>query len=303
MSKQNTKNSSELLYTTNQLARACGISRATVLRLEERGLIKPRARYKAGASRMYDSHDVYQVSSLMALRHFGFDVDEIRKFQENNYDYTVLKTAVASKIRELQYLLTSLDAYTDTSHHLTTGVTSAPGLMSYAEPVTLTSDWSRNLRLFIPAIDQAIRQKFQLNWHFPPAIVLPKDYAPGRERSEDIPAAVCIPIEPGSTKPSQCEQAVSLNDLAALPEESFLALFDPTDYFYTSWRGSMGGFSEAFEVLEGSIDEHGRQRYGHMFIAQYAGEFFGKNIPEDSNYLRILQPVRPDTDDKEGRPE
>ena len=304
MSKQSKEKSSEFVYTTNQLARACGISRATVLRLEERGLIKPRARNKAGASRMYDSHDVYQTSCLIALQYHGFDFDEIKKFQASNYDYSVLKEVVSYKIRELQATLETLNAFADTDHHLTAGTTSGPGLTVYAEPVALTSDWSRNLRLFIPVIDRAVHNKYQLNCHFPPAIYLPGDYVPGQEQSEDIPCIVSVPLEPASLRPSDLKQAILLDELDTLPETPGIIRSTPGDYSYVSWRGSMEGFSEAFEILNRHIDETGKEKDGFALVCQFAGEFYGKRIPAESNFIRILQPVRPDTDDKkEGRPE
>jgi len=63
--------------TVTELARACGLSRATVLYYESRGLLAP-ARRSAGNYRVYGEKDLARLRQLCSYRNSGLTLRDIR---------------------------------------------------------------------------------------------------------------------------------------------------------------------------------------------------------------------------------
>ena len=134
------KDNKEFLLTSNQLAKACGISRATVLRLEDRGLIEPVDHVTGNSSRLYDISSLYQTQALLLLQQMGFDNQTIKDFIDNDSNYNVLKFALNKKIKDAIYLLDVISNYTDGVNHLSIQDSTRSNFIAYAEEVKLTDD-------------------------------------------------------------------------------------------------------------------------------------------------------------------
>lgn len=66
------------LYKIGQLARACDISRATLMRFEEDGLLTPAYINEESGYRYYDSNNLAQVLNVLKFQKLGFTKKEIR---------------------------------------------------------------------------------------------------------------------------------------------------------------------------------------------------------------------------------
>lgn len=66
------------LYRIGQLARACDISRATLMRFEEDGLLRPAYINEKSGYRYYDSNNLAQVFTILKFQKLGFTKKEIR---------------------------------------------------------------------------------------------------------------------------------------------------------------------------------------------------------------------------------
>lgn len=66
------------LYKISQLARACNVSRATIMRFEEEGLLKPAYVNRDSGYRYYDSNNLAQVFTILKFQKLGFTKKEIR---------------------------------------------------------------------------------------------------------------------------------------------------------------------------------------------------------------------------------
>ena len=71
-------------FTIGQVVQSCGLSRATILRLEEKGLLKPaRIDVKSGY-RYYDNHNVSQIMQIKHLLELGLTYDNILLYYQTN---------------------------------------------------------------------------------------------------------------------------------------------------------------------------------------------------------------------------
>ena len=279
-------------YTTNQLAKACGISRSTVLRLEKRGLIMPHERQNSTTSRAYDISDVYKTSILISLQNAGFDNDVISDFLEKGSDYSILKNTLTAKIKELEFLLNTCNELMDTSTHMHVGYGISRNYIAYALPVILKLDDRDNMNYIAPAIDQAIRKGFQLSYLNPPSIILPENCDVLMESEGTTPAIICVPIEKDALPASEKRKVILLSDADTLPDEPCIVEFHFESNMHVSWFGSIEGLGAAFEELKKQIDLAGKAGTGFYYILLFKGDFFDKNISESNNHLRVVRQIK-----------
>jgi len=91
--------------TVTHLARACGLSRTTVLYYESLGLLRP-ARRSAGNYRVYGDRDVQRLSQIRAYRDAGLKLGDIRSLLDEPRSEAagVLKRRLAELSVEIERL-------------------------------------------------------------------------------------------------------------------------------------------------------------------------------------------------------
>ena len=64
------------LFTISQAVKSCGISRATILRLEEKGLLTPTFVDKKTGYRYYDNHNISRILQIKNFLNMGMSYDD-----------------------------------------------------------------------------------------------------------------------------------------------------------------------------------------------------------------------------------
>jgi DNA-binding transcriptional MerR regulator len=84
------------MLTVSKLARACGLSRGTLLYYESIGLLKPVSRSAAGYRR-YGEQDLRRLRQICVYRDAGLKLEDIRALMDRPEDdaYSVLKRRLA----------------------------------------------------------------------------------------------------------------------------------------------------------------------------------------------------------------
>lgn len=70
------KNQTDLFQIT-EAARACGLSRSTLMRLEEKGLIKPVYKAKESGRRYYNNYNISRILEIKKLQNMGLSNESI----------------------------------------------------------------------------------------------------------------------------------------------------------------------------------------------------------------------------------
>lgn len=70
----------EKFFTVSQVTKSCDISRATLLRLEERGLLCPIFVDEKSGYRYFDNHNVARILQIKHLLSTGLSYDEICEY-------------------------------------------------------------------------------------------------------------------------------------------------------------------------------------------------------------------------------
>ena len=98
------------LFTVSELARACGVSRSTLIRIEECGVLTPYRVDPDTGYRYYNAYNAAQVGQYLHLQLLGLTREEIAAFLGVNprtvkrrYDFPagrVTKTAIARAVAQ-----------------------------------------------------------------------------------------------------------------------------------------------------------------------------------------------------------
>ena len=70
----------EKLYTTREVAKICGISRATLLRMEEAGFDTPRKINPESGYRYYDAMNILKIQRYLSLTRLGLRQRDIKGY-------------------------------------------------------------------------------------------------------------------------------------------------------------------------------------------------------------------------------
>ena len=95
-------------FQITEAARACGLSRSTLMRMEERGLLTPVFTAPDSGRRYYDNHNVARIMQIEKFKAMGLGSKEIADYFAQGGEAEVLLEALETRLRDLQRTLTAL---------------------------------------------------------------------------------------------------------------------------------------------------------------------------------------------------
>ena len=88
-------------FQITEAARACGLSRSTLMRMEERGLLTPVFTAPDSGRRYYDNHNVARIMQIEKIKAMGLGSKEIADYFAQGGEAEVLLEALGTVIRVL----------------------------------------------------------------------------------------------------------------------------------------------------------------------------------------------------------
>ena len=96
--KKDTKN----LFQISEAARACGLSRSTLMRMEEKGLLTPAYVSPTSGQRYYDNFNVARILQVEKFKAMGLDTEEIADYFARGGEASELLAVLENHLRDLQ---------------------------------------------------------------------------------------------------------------------------------------------------------------------------------------------------------
>lgn len=90
------------LFQISEVSKACGISRSTIMRMEERGLLKPTYVSPDSGRRYYDNFSVSHILQIGKLRSMGLTNDEIIKYYSDGGKVSDILPSLEARLSDLQ---------------------------------------------------------------------------------------------------------------------------------------------------------------------------------------------------------
>lgn len=183
------------LFTISQAAHACGVSRSTLLRMEEKGLLTPFSVHPNSGRRYYDPYNIAQALQVKKLRGMGFSPEEIRAYYASGGEASLMLAALQDRIRFLQQCLEEIEMRALCGTNLSTEITTLPEVVCCVWKATGCTPKEKELATYT-FYHRCIKEGLILSAE--PLFVVNErtDYLAGELSSAPYPYYACVPLDP-----------------------------------------------------------------------------------------------------------
>ena len=198
------------LFQITEAAHACGLSRSTLLRMEEKGLLAPAYIAPDSGRRYYDNHNVARVLQIEKLKVMGLGTEEIAGYFAHGGEVTDLLSMLEERLRELSRGVEELRLRAGGSGGLSIQLMTLPAVTCCTrrcEGHTIAEKYNAMYDFY----GQCVRQGCRLSRE--PIFIISErtDYLESRIGDTPYPFHVCVPVRPENAP----KEAVTLPECRA----------------------------------------------------------------------------------------
>ncbi len=264
------------LLSIKQMAHACGISRATLLRMEECGFLTPYYIDSETGYRYYDTQNVTTVGQFLRLQYFGLSRSEIVDVYLERVDsHEFLKTQ-RQRLSIMNQFLDEYELRHDHSRDFTFSYRILPAMTCYTVHVSAESFTEFETKCFL-VYEECLQAGYQVINTEPLFMVYRNPgLTPASEQQLDF--INCVPVVPGPER------------------DPHLRTFPASDAFSITGFGNYSGIMKHQDSFFKEIKARGIEPSGPVrfiaHVAPYVGEHYQ---PEDFCYEFVV-PIKERTE-------
>ncbi len=182
------------LFTIAQAANACNISRSTLLRMEDEGLLVP-ALHEDGKYRYYSTENIMQAMQIHAFHRMGLTRREIRPVFEKPGEIEGVVARLETMRDNLESAITELKKRTLQDSSSVTELLNIPETLCYTKDYDLEGGRYDLGQYLQETITESIRMGCRLNWDRRPFMRVNRpDLAEGIFRPGIYRYHICVPV-------------------------------------------------------------------------------------------------------------
>ena len=260
------------LFQITEAAQACGLSRSTLMRMEEKGLLTPAYISPTSGRRYYDNHNVARVLQIEKLKAMGLGTEEIAGYFASGGEVTELLSMLEERLRELSRGVEELRLRAGGSGGLSIQLMTLPAVTCCTrrcEGHTIADKYNAMYDFY----GECVRQGCRLSREPIFTISERTDYLEGRIGNEPYRYAVCVPVRP-ETAPE---------DAVVLPECRVLSVLYCGDY---------SGVDEMWLTLGREVKARGLTPAEAPRILGIVAPYTGREIETKRYRSRLVLPVK-----------
>jgi len=260
------------LFTMKQTAAATGLSRSTILRMEDRGFLKPAYVSPTSGNRYYDVYNVSRILSVQQLVELGFTNDEARQYFSAGADAAELFALVERRLEMLQRTYEEMKLRATTDKHLSVQLCRIGEGWFYverhAEGLTLQDKYNANYNAHRHCIEKGIR----LGLGSQMCVNHRTDYLEGRISGAPYPFDSYVPVHPGQDAPEIVRESAC----------TALVLY---------YCGELSELDDAYLRLGREVRERDLKSAGYVRVEGIVGPPIGRDVDMDQYRCRLILPV------------
>lgn len=268
-----TNESTYSLFSIRQAARACNLSRSSLIRLEEKGLLTPAYTDEKSGYRYYDTHNISRILQIQKFQWMGFPTEEIRAYYSDGGNADELLAALEQKLYVLQQQVEEMRLRSHNVPDMSLSITEIPESICCVRKYqgTLVQDkYHASYDFFHECVEKGIslapKPLFLINER--------TDYLEGKITSTPYDFYVCIPVLPEQAP----EDAVSFPACTAL---SLLVY------------GNYNNINEAHLYLGEQLRKRKLTPAGYVRSIALVAPYVGREIEPDRYCSQLVLPVEP----------
>lgn len=100
--KKEMKTDTKKLFQITEAAHACGLSRSTLMRMEEKGMLTPAFIAPNSGRRYYDNHNVARILQIEKFKAMGLDPEEVSEYFIRGGDVSDLLAVLEVRLHDIQ---------------------------------------------------------------------------------------------------------------------------------------------------------------------------------------------------------
>lgn len=260
------------LFTTNQAARLCSVSRATVLRMEERGLVIPSIRESDTHPRYYTPADVSRLAQVISLSDKGFSQGQIMKILDPKGFQEGIRDLEAS-LYYMNRLLEELRGRFDSTHLGTIFEFHTPDTYCFCMSRQYPGGFAASAELMHDAFMEAARRGCRLDYNVPFFLMI-RDSADSESAGSAPRYTACIPVR------GEC---ADIDGVEMVPGSLVLSL---------AWAGSSKDVHRAVNALISEADRRSYTIAGPLRVSTDTDHYGASDITDENEVIRFHLPVQ-----------
>lgn len=260
------------LFTMGQVTKATGLSRSTVMRMENRGLLKPAYISPASGHRYYDVYNVMNILSVQRLLEMGFTYEEVRQYFSAGADATQLFAIVERRLRMFQHTYEEMKLRATTDKHMSVQLCQMPEMWYYVERARGHSIQDK-YNMAYAAYHHCMEKGYRPSDGPPMSLNYRTDYLDGYIDTHPYDFDVCIAVHPGQKGP----------EVVVFPACSALVLY---------YCGDFSELDEAYLLMGREVRDRGLESAGFIRGDTVAGPPLGRDVGLDKYRCRLILPVK-----------
>lgn len=183
------------LFTISQAAHACGVSRSTILRMEDKGLLKPAYINPESKRRYYDPYNISRIMHVLKFQEMGFSKDEIAAYFSSQGDANPMLSSLEERIRYLQQIIEEFQIRSLKKPNLLVEVTTLPEVVCCVYKttgLTLEEKTMETYNFYRKCVSEGCVLTAE------PLFIINErtDYLEGKLTNEPYPYYACVPVDP-----------------------------------------------------------------------------------------------------------
>lgn len=263
------------LFTVKDVCRACGISRTTLLRMEESGFLTPYRVDPDSGYRYYDTGNIAAIGQYQWLQSAGLSRAQIADLYHGRINNEEFLKEQRKKLEAMRRFVNEFELRHDRSKDHTFSLRTLPEATCYCVEVGGISSFDKSGMLSYLAHERCVAEGYRLLGSEPMSVII-EDW---RSWTEDSPPecgfTVCIPIVPGPGWESD-------PNLRRFPATEALSIIGFGEYSVIS-----GLWKSLFEEL----DARGLEPNGSARLIALVAPYVGDHIRPDEYCYECVVPV------------
>lgn len=263
-----------LLFTIREAAHACGISRATLLRIEECGFLKPFHTDPKTGYRYYDAQNIAQIGQYQLLQELGLSRNEIKDIYYQNINMEEFLDKQHQKIVRLQRMVSELEMRTTRTSNNKYSFVELPELTCYCK--TEKNLTLEGIETFAYITHQnSIKDGYQMRGNEPLFIyITPGSSTASKQKKQEFEATVCIPV------------------VSSDSSDSNLQTFTKCPAFSLTGYGNYSSLFSMFQNFRAEIAARELTPTGQARIIAHVATYVGAHISPNNFCFELVIPIQ-----------
>ncbi len=258
-------------FTISQVTKSCGISRATLLRLENRGLLSPALIDEKSGYRYFDN---YNIARILQIKHFlsiGLSYDEIYEYFSTNGTSMKLLHSLEQRMNNTKRMYEEMNLRIAHKQSLTFETISLPKYVCYAREYsggTAKEKYKTMYALYHEAVEKELCPLAS-----EPLFTINKNSDLFGEKENSF--LCCIPIEPDNAP----DDALVLKSCRA---------------FSCLYYGSYDSLPNILNLFQQKVKESNVRPIDYPRVLGIVAPYTSRDIKEENYVSRIVIPIASD---------